>query len=49
MIRLRPYKHCDAKRIVSRCKDEKTFMLWGGDHFGTFPISEDIMNQKYLN
>lgn len=49
MIRLRPYKHCDAKSIVSWCKDEKTFLLWGGDHFGTFPISEDIMNQKYFD
>ena len=48
MIRLRPYKPCDAKSIVSWCKDEKTFLLWGGDHFGTFPISEEIMNRKYF-
>lgn len=48
MIRLRPYKRCDAKSIVSWCKDEKTFMLWGGDHFGAYPISENIMNQKYF-
>ena len=49
MLRLRPYKPCDAKSIVSWCKDEKTFLLWGGDHFGTFPISEEIMNRKYFN
>ena len=49
MIRLRPYKPCDAKSIVSWCKDEKTFLLWGGDHFGTFPISKEIMNRKYFN
>lgn len=48
MIRLRPYKPCDAKRIVSWCKDEKTFLLWGGNHFGTFPVSEDVMNHKYF-
>ena len=49
MIRLRPYKPSDAKSIVSWCKDEKTFLQWGGDHFGTFPISEDTMNHKYLH
>ena len=49
MIRLRPYKPSDAKSIVSWCKDEKTFLQWGGDHFGTFPISEDTMNNKYLH
>ena len=49
MIRLRPYKPCDAKSIVSWCKDEETFLLWGGDHFGTFPISEEIMNRKYFH
>lgn len=27
----------------------KTFLLWGGERFGTFPISEDIMNHKYFN
>lgn len=48
MIRLRPYKQCDAKSIVSWCRDEKTFMLWSGYRFGTFPISEDIMNRKYF-
>lgn len=49
LIRLRPYKPCDAKKIVSWCKDEKTFLKWGGEHFGKFPISEEIMNNKYLN
>ena len=47
MIRLRPYKPVDAKSIVSWCNDEKTFLLWGGNHFGTFPISEETMNHKY--
>lgn len=48
MLRLRPYKPSDAKTITSWCKDERTFLLWGGMHFGTYPISEDIMNSKYL-
>ena len=49
MIRLRPYKQCDAKHILSWCEDEKTFLLWGGNHFGTFPITEDIINYKYFH
>lgn len=49
MIRLRPYKQCDAKYIVSWCKDKEIFELWGGERFGSFPISEDIMNDKYFN
>jgi RimJ/RimL family protein N-acetyltransferase len=44
MLRLRPYKKCDAKHIVMWCKDEETFLKWGGNHFGSFP-----MNNKYLN
>lgn len=48
-LRLRPYKPCDAEKIVSWCKDEKTFILWGGDHFGSYPITPEIMNRKYLD
>ena len=49
MLRLRPYKPSDAKAITSWCKDERTFLLWGGMHFGSYPITEDIMNNKYLH
>jgi RimJ/RimL family protein N-acetyltransferase len=49
MLRLRPYKKCDAKHIVMWCKDEETFLKWGGNHFGSFPINEDVMNNKYFN
>ena len=28
MLRLRPYKKCDAKRIVSWIKDEISFRKW---------------------
>ncbi len=48
MIRIRPYKPCDAGTIVSWCRDEKTFRLWGGPRFGSFPISEETMNRKYF-
>jgi RimJ/RimL family protein N-acetyltransferase len=49
MLRLRSYKKCDAKQIVKWCNDEETFLKWGGNHFGSFPINEDIMNDKYFN
>ena len=49
MLRLRPYKKCDAKDIVSWCRDERTFLQWGGEHFGKYPITESAVNDKYLN
>ena len=49
MLRLRPYKKCDADKIVSWLNDERTFQLWGGDHFGSFPITADVINHKYYD
>ena len=47
-IRLRPYKKCDAKEIVTWCKDETAFRKWSSDRFESFPITEDDMNRKYM-
>lgn len=47
MLRLRPYKSCDAKIIESWIQDEDVFLKWGGDHFGDFPISARIIDDKY--
>ena len=47
MLRLRPYKNCDAKEIIKWCKDEETFRMWSWDRFGSFPITEADINQKY--
>ncbi|MBR7000184.1 MAG: GNAT family N-acetyltransferase [Lachnospiraceae bacterium] len=49
MLRLRPYKPCDADKITSWIRDEKTFFLWGGERFGSFPITAEDMNAKYLS
>ena len=49
MLRLRPYKPCDAQRIVSWCRDETTFELWGGTRFGSYPVSAEVMNRKYFD
>lgn len=42
-MRLRPYKSCDAKKIISWIKDEEVFLKWGGDHFGLYPILESVL------
>ena len=47
MLRLRPYKKCDAKYIVSWIKDEVSFRKWCSDRYETFPITADVMNKKY--
>lgn len=48
MIRLRPYKKCDAEKIISWIENEEIFMLWGGNRFGEFPITADVINKKYF-
>lgn len=47
MLRLRSYKSCDAKIIESWIQDEDVFLKWGSDHFGDFPISARIIDDKY--
>lgn len=49
MLRLRPYKKDDAKYIINWISEESTFLKWGGERFGSFPITEDIINDKYFN
>lgn len=47
MLRLRPYKSCDADLIAEWIKDENVFKKWGGERFGDYPISADIIDEKY--
>lgn len=47
-LRLRPYKPCDAEKIVSWIKDEETLRKWSADKFGAFPITSEDINNKYL-
>ena len=49
MLRLRQYKPCDAKTIISWCKDEASFRRWTSDRYETFPITEEDMNHKYID
>ena len=49
MIRLRTYKQSDAESIITWCNNKEVFELWGGERFGEYPITSDIINNKYLN
>lgn len=48
MLRLRPYKSCDAVAISSWIKNEITMFKWSADRFGSFPVTADAINEKYL-
>ena len=48
-LRLRPYKACDAKTIVSWIHDEISFRKWSADRYESFPVTEEDMNKKYMN
>lgn len=47
MLRLRPYKACDAKAVVSWIGDEKAFRKWCADRFDTYPITAEDLNRHY--
>lgn len=47
MLRLRPYKQCDANTIEKWIQDKDVFINWGGYHFGEFPISASTIDEKY--
>ena len=47
MLRLRPYKSCDAGIIAEWVREKDVFLRWGGERFGSFPVTADIIDQKY--
>ena len=49
MLGIRPYKPCDAAHIVPWLADKTVFQLWGGERFGSYPLTIDKMNRKYQN
>lgn len=49
MLKLRPYKPCDAKTIISWCKDELSFRKWTSDRYDSYPITAEDMNRKYID
>ena len=47
MLRLRPYKACDAETIVSWTGDEVAFRKWCADRFESYPITAEDLNRHY--
>lgn len=47
MLRLRPYKACDAQTIVSWIGDETMFRKWCADRFESYPITAEDLNRHY--
>lgn len=47
MLRLRPYKACDAQAITKWLKDEYAFRQWSADRYEKYPITPDDMNLYY--
>lgn len=48
MLKLRPYKKCDAKYIVSWTKDEVAFRKWCADRYDKYPIRAEDINEHYV-
>lgn len=48
-LRLRPYKACDAKTIVTWIHDEISLRKWSSDRYESFPVTEEDMNKKYID
>lgn len=47
MLRLRPYKDCDAQYIVKWIKNEFAFRQWSADRYERYPITSADMNSYY--
>ena len=47
-LRLRPYKNCDAKHILSWISDERAFRKWSANRYGAYPITEEDINGQYM-
>lgn len=47
MLRLRPYKACDAEIITAWLKSEYAFRQWSADRYDNYPICADDMNMYY--
>lgn len=47
MLRLRPYKPCDAQTITKWLGDEYAFRQWSADRYEKYPITPEDMNLYY--
>ena len=47
MLRLRPYKSCDAAKIAEWVSDKDVYLKWGGNLVGDFPLTAETIDKKY--
>ena len=47
MLRLRPYKACDAETITKWITSEYALRQWSADRYERYPITSDDMNSYY--
>lgn len=47
MLRLRPYKACDAEAVARWLEDEKVFRWWSADRFTKYPLTPEDLNAYY--
>ena len=47
MLRLRPYKDCDAETVVSWIGDEISFRKWCADRYDHYPIQAEDVRRHY--
>lgn len=47
MLRLRPYKACDAQVIATWFPNEYAFRQWSADRYDRYPIAAEDMNAYY--
>lgn len=47
MLRLRPYKCCDALTITKWLKSEYAFRQWSADRYDKYPLTAEGMNAYY--
>ena len=49
MLLFRPFKTCDAEKIVSWVGDERSFRQWSSDRYEAYPITAADMIRKYAD
>lgn len=47
MLSIRPYKKCDADKVVCWLADERSFRMWCKNQYAHFPITAEDMNAYY--
>ncbi len=47
MLRIRPYKACDASEIARWFQDEYAFRQWSADRYEHYPVTPDDINAYY--